>query len=280
MSQTASFDPQAFAAFEYAGWQQVARHYTAAFAGLTARAAHALLDAAHVRPGMQVLDVACGPGDLTALATERGAQAIGVDFSEAMLALARQRHPGRHFQAGDACALPFLESSVDAVLINFGLLHFCQPEQALQEAYRVLRPGAGLGFTLWAPPEEAPGFGILLQALADHGDWLVPLPTAPGTFQFSDAHQCAQSLLALGFCQPLLTRLPLLWEVSSPTALFEAMAQGTVRTGGMLRAQTQEALAAMSAAVASAVRPYEQEGVLVLPMPAVLAAAFKPAANG
>jgi len=276
MNQTASFDAQAFSAFEYAGWQQVARHYTAAFAGLTARAAHALLDATRVRPGMQILDVACGPGDLTALATERGAQAIGVDFSEVMLALARQRHPGRHFQAGDACALPFADQSMDAVLINFGLLHFGHPEQALQEASRVLRPGAGLGFTLWAPPEEAPGFGILLQALADHGNWLVPLPTAPGTGQFSYADECAHSLLALGFCQPLVTRLPLLWEVSSPAALFEAMLQGTVRTGGMLRAQTQESLAAIYAAFVSALQPYEHAGKIIVPMPAVLASAFKP----
>jgi SAM-dependent methyltransferase len=275
MSQTASFDPQAFTAFEYAGWQQVARHYTAAFAGLTGQAADALLDAAHVQPGMQVLDVACGSGDLTALAAGKGAHATGVDFSEAMLALARQRHPSLHFQAGDACALPFLESSVDAVLINFGLLHFRSPQQALQEAYRVLRQGGRLSFTVWAPPEETIGFGILLQALADHGNWLVPLPTAPDTLHLSDVHQCTAALLALGWCQPLVTRLPLLWELSSPAALFDAMVRGTVRTGGMLRAQTQESLAAMYTAVVSDSQPYEHEGKIVLPMPAVLASAFK-----
>lgn len=276
MSQTASFDPIAFSSFEYAGWQYVAEEYTAAFAGLTIQAAEALLEAIQVRPGMELLDVASGQGDLAALAVRRGARAVGIDFSEVMLALARRRHPSIHFQQGNAQALPFIDGSFDAVAMNFGLPHFSEPDLALREAYRVLRSGARLGFTVWAPPEEALGFGIILQALADYGNWQVSLPTAPNMFHLSDTRECISTLREAGFCDPLVTRLPLLWELPSPEALFHAMAAGTVRTGGMLRAQTREALSAINQSVVSALRAHEKDGRIMLPMPAVLASALKP----
>ena len=114
-------DPQAVRAFEHAGWQQAAAHYTATFAQATRGFVDVLLDAARVGAGMRVLDLACGPGLVAAAAAERGALPVGIDFSSAMIASARGGHPGILFAGGDAEALPFTEGSFDAVVANFGI---------------------------------------------------------------------------------------------------------------------------------------------------------------
>ncbi len=276
MVSATSFDPGAFSAFEHAGWQRVANQYNNSFASLTAQAAEALLETNDVREGMEFLDIATGPGDVAANAAQKGAHAVGVDFSEAMLAGARQRHPHIEFREGNAEALPFDDNFFDAITINFGLLHFGRPELALREARRVLRPGTKISFTVWTPPEEAVGFGIILQAVADHGTWQNSVPAAPYAFHFSDKQECPRTLLALGFVAPTVTHLPLDWELPSSDAFFRAMDEGTVRTGSLLRAQSRESLAAIRRAVELAVRVYEKDGKIVLPMPAVLVSALKP----
>src|ERR1700756_5418229 len=70
---TMSFEPEAVRSFEHAGWQRAAANYGNTFAQATARFIEALLKAAEISPDQHVLDVACGPGDLAAAASARGA---------------------------------------------------------------------------------------------------------------------------------------------------------------------------------------------------------------
>jgi SAM-dependent methyltransferase len=130
-----------FRDFEHAGWEGAAEAYAEYWGALTRQAVEPLLDAVGAGPGVRLLDVAAGPGYVAAAAAARGAQATGVDFSAVMVADARRRYPEVEFREGDADALPFPDASFDAVTIAFGVLHFERPEQALAEAYRVLRPG-------------------------------------------------------------------------------------------------------------------------------------------
>ena len=148
-------DPSEFHAFERAGWESIPQAYQDAFGALTTQAIGPLLDAARVGPGVQVLDVATGPGYVAGAAVGRGATVVGIDFSAPMLAEARRHHPGIDFQAGDAAALPFPDASFDAVVMSFGLLHLDCPDRALAEAHRALRTGGRLAFTVWARPEAA-----------------------------------------------------------------------------------------------------------------------------
>src|SRR6478672_7834286 len=88
-----SVDGAAFDAFEKSGWERVARAYHGFAGAITPQVVDPLLDAASVGPGVRVLDVASGPGYAAARAASRGAVAVGVDVAEAMIVLARARHP-------------------------------------------------------------------------------------------------------------------------------------------------------------------------------------------
>ena len=80
-----------FSKLEYRGWQRVAGRYQDTWAGITTGFIAPLLDAAGVGKGTRVLDVCCGPGFVAEAAAERGASAIGLDFSPEMITIARAR---------------------------------------------------------------------------------------------------------------------------------------------------------------------------------------------
>jgi SAM-dependent methyltransferase len=264
-----------FRAFERAGWEAVPSRYDDAFADLTPQAAGPLLDAAGVGEGMDVLDVATGPGYVAAADAARGARVVGIDFSGTMIERARRRYPDLDLREGDAEALDFEAGSFDAVVMNFGLLHLARPERGLIEAHRVLRPGGRCAFTVWAPPDEAVGFGIVLRAVEMHGLSDVSLPPGPPFFRFSDYGECRRAFREAGFKETLMARVPQTWRLQSPNDLFEFMCRGTVRTAGLLRRQSPTARAAIRSATRDAAARYQRDDAVRLPMPAILAVAVK-----
>jgi len=126
--------------FEHEGWQRVAEKYDSVWSPLTRQFIPLLLMDASVSAGMLTLDVACGPGYVSAAAKQSGAVPIGIDFSDKMVAIAMGMFPDIPFMQGDAHHLPFNDGSFDRVLMNFGLLHVSHPERACAEACRVLKP--------------------------------------------------------------------------------------------------------------------------------------------
>jgi len=256
-----------FHEFEHDGWEKLPKRYHDAFSTLTTQAIGPLLDSVLAKKGTRLLDVATGPGYVAAAAAARGADTVGLDFAAAMVAEARRNYSKITFKEGDGEDLPFPDSSFDAVTMNFGLLHLGRPERALAEACRVLRSGGRFAFTVWAKPEEARGFGIVLGAIQRHGNMNAPIPAGPPFFRFSDADECRRSLLQAGFQKPEVRPVPQVWRLQLP--LFEIMLGSTVRTGALLRAQAPAALEAIRAEVTGLSRSE-------LPMPAVLATATKP----
>jgi ubiquinone/menaquinone biosynthesis C-methylase UbiE len=268
-------DPQAFYDFEHAGWEAIPGHYDRAFGQLTSQAITSLLDAVDLKTGEKILDIASGPGYVAAAAAQRGAAVLGVDFSAAMVAHARANHPGLEFREGNAEQLPLENALFDAAVMNFGILHLSRPERALAEACRVLRAGGRFAFSVWAKPQEAIGFKIVLRAVEAFGESRVALPEGPPFFRYSDPEECFSALRAAGFEDARITKVAQIWRLPAGNGLYEAMKDSTVRTAGLLRAQSPAALEKIREAMRMEVAKYTKDDVVELPMPALIATAIK-----
>lgn len=269
-------ETEQFKVFEHDGWEAIPDSYHEAFGRLTPQAIEPLLDAARVKRGMTFLDIASGPGYVAAAAAKRGAVVLGVDFSAAMVAHAQQLHPDVEFRKGDAEELPLGNGLFDAAAMNFGILHLGRPDRAIAEAYRVLRSGGRFAFSVWAPPQETIGFGIVLRAVELYGEPRVELPEGPPFFRFSDAEECTRSLIAAGFESPKAAKVAQRWRLPAGDGLFNAMKDSTVRTAGLLRAQKPTVLNRIRDTIASELKKYTKDGMVTLPMPALIASGIKP----
>ena len=265
-----------FREFERAGWQRAAQGYMSSFEAATSLFAPALLEAAGVRGGVKLLDVACGAGLVCGIAASRGAEVIGIDFSPDMLAVARRRHPSIDFREGDAEALPFEDGCFDAVAINFGLHHFPFPGRAVGEARRVLRPGGRLAFTTWASPRDHVLHRILTDAVREAGDSSASLPVAPGG-AVNETDICLRFLKEAGF-RPESLRAEIVTAavpVQTASRLVELIEAGTVRMAAALRAQPADKRGAIVSAVEKGIAPYRDAEGYSIPFAAILAAAAR-----
>jgi ubiquinone/menaquinone biosynthesis methyltransferase len=116
-----------------------------------------LANLARVTSGSRALDLACGTGDIAFELAARGARVIGLDITERMIELARQRARDRaSFLVGDMLALPFPADSFDLITTGYGIRNVPDIDAALAEIQRVLRPGGRVLSLDFNRPANAP----------------------------------------------------------------------------------------------------------------------------
>ena len=115
----------------------------------------AVVDMAALSPPVDVIDSACGTGNAALLAARRGARVVGIHTSARLLEVARERARTQgvdvDFREGDLLDLPVADGTADVVLSVFGVVFASDPEQALGEVGRVLRPGGHVLVSAWVP---------------------------------------------------------------------------------------------------------------------------------
>ena len=263
-------DPHGIRAFEHASWQRVAADYGDTFAAATRGFIEPLLDAAGVSARVRVLDVCCGPGLVAAAAAARGATAAGVDFSSAMLAIARTREPRVEFSQGDAEALPHADGCFDAVVANFGVHHVPNPAAALAQMHRVLAPGGRAAFTVWPRPDRNVPWQLLFDAIRAHGA-LDAAKTPPPSGSINSEEACRTALADAGFHECGARPVERAWMMTSAHDLLAAFRNGTARTAALIDAQDATALPAITAHMAQHAERYRRGEKLHIPIAGIVA---------
>ena len=185
-----------------AGWRRWHRQH----AVMTHAVTEALMQAAQVKPGMKVLDLAGGSGNpAIELATAIGSDGhvTGTDLVSEMVDAAEEnaRTQGLtniSFQQADAQALPFPEQSFDMVTCKHGVMFFVDVQRALHEIRRVLKPGGRVVLTAFGPSERSPHQTIPQRIVRNY----LQAPSeseAPTSARFAESGTLSAELRRAGF---------------------------------------------------------------------------------
>jgi SAM-dependent methyltransferase len=203
-----------------------------------------------VGAGTRLLDIGCGSGYAAAMAAALGATVTGIDITEELIEIARERVPKAEFVTGGMDRLPFASDSFDAA-VGFNAFQFADdPTTAISEVARVLTPGGLVAATTFAEPSrnESTALHLALEPLR------AVAPSAPAHLPYGlSAPGGLERLLAEASLEPVLSgEVPVTWAHDS----VEDAVRAVLASGGGAMAIEAAGEAAARAALEHAARPF------------------------
>ena len=260
-------DAERFRSFERQRHDKLAKTYRDFFTPVTALAIKPLLDAIRLQGGVDLLDVATGPGSLAAEAHGLGARTVGVDLSPGMIELAAKSYPGIDFRVAEVEHLPFADRSFDAVVCNFGLGHFPYPEASVAECIRTLRRGGRIALSWWDDPGKQRIQGLFREAIAEIG--ITPPPDVPegySIFRFADTGEFRRLLEGAGLTDILVQDHKTTYLIPDVDALWHGGLGSFALTASAIAHQDKATQAAIRGALERRAIAYKTQAGLELPI--------------
>ncbi len=270
-------DAEAYRADSREHWEAAAKGWSERRESMQRSAlpvSEALIEHAALQPGHAVLEVAAGLGDTGLLAAELvrpGGTVVLSDVADAMVeaAKAHVEQTGAsnvEVRQMEAEWLDVPTASQDTILSRWGYMLLADPETALREARRVLRPGGRVALAVWAPIDENPWIGVVQRELLARGLAPQPEPGAPGMFALAAPGRIEELLSAAGFADVGVEPVRFDWLAPSLEAWWEHMRAVSISLGGALDTLTPADHYAFRDAVDTGYAPYvAQDGSVALP---------------
>jgi len=257
------------------------------FQAAVAPVSHAMIEALNPQPGHVVLEAAAGLGDTGLLAAELvhpGGKVIISDGAEAMVEAAKRHATERGILNVEVTPmelewLDMTAASVDGILVRFGYMLVPDPETALRDARRVLRPGGRISLAVWDRIEDNPWLGLGTAILAERGltEQFSPDNVEPGPFSLASAPQLDELLGSTGFILPEVARVEVAFRSPSAEDARKNFLEFSDRASTALADVPEDERSAVHAAIEEAFSAFPDsdgpEGAIALPGAVLVASA-------